>query len=420
MNDLPSVLRPARRVMLMTDWHSSQLRRGVARFARQAGWVLDPLTAHRTAPRLADAGWMPAPGQRGGKTDLTRLVQRINTEQVGLITLSCEEPVVREVVERTDVPVVDLGLGDPPRPIGRVIGDLEGQGYLAGRELAERGYRRFVFYLNRPTPISRLRRQGLARAVDEVAGTLSVLEWETVRRAGKLGFEAWEPWLSERMTELETPAAVVAVGDELAVHVLEACRAAGRLVPEQIAVVGFDNDEITCEYALVPLSSVDTDLEEIGYRAAALLDRLMDGEPAPDEPVLVPPRGLVVRHSSDLIAIDHPEAARALRYLLAYCAEPGLTIADIVAATDTSRRNLDRIFVKTLGRTVAEELTRVRLERARRLLVRTKMTFGDIAAACGLSGRDPLRQMLRRAAGLTPGEYRKRHGRADAGGREQE
>jgi LacI family transcriptional regulator len=408
MNELPTVSRSARRAMLLSDWHSSQMRRGVARFARQAGWVLDPLTAHRAAPHLADAGWMPSPRQRRKEPALARLVQRISAKGIGLITLSCANPAIRQVVEQTAVPAVDLGLGDSPRPVGHVVGDHQRQGHVAGRELAQRGYRRFVFYLNRPTPISRLRRRGLGEAVQEAGGSLTDLEWEAARRAGKLSFEDWEPWLAEQVGRLETPVAVVAVGDELAVHVLDACRAAGRMVPEQVAVVGFDNDQITCEHALVPLSSVDTNLEEIGYRAAALLDRLMDGEPIPAKPTRVPPRGLVVRQSSNLIAIDHPEVARAVRYLLAYYTDPGLTIADVAAATDTSRRNLDRTFVRTLGRTVAEELSRVRLEHAKRLLAETERTVGAIAAEAGFTGRDHLRQALHRATGLTPRAYRRR------------
>ena len=409
MNNLPSVLRPARRVMLISDWHSSPLRRGVARLAREAGWVLDPLTAHRTAPNLADAGWMPGPEERAAEPALERLVQRIADKRVGLITLSCDHPTIRQLVERIEAPVVDLGVGDPPRPVGRVVGDLERQGYVAGRELARRGYRRFVFYLNRPTRISRLRRAGLARAAAEAGGSLMDLEWESIRRGRGLEFEDWEPWLTEQAGAIETPAAIVAVGDELAVHVLEACRAAGRMVPEQIAVVGFDNDPITCEHALVPLSSIDTNLEEIGYEAAALLNRLMDGEPIPDRPIVVPPKGLVVRHSSDLIAIEHPEVSRAVRYILAYYADPGLTIADIVAATDSSRRNLDRAFTRSLGRTVAEELGRVRLEHARRLLVETEMSIGEVATASGFTGRDHLRQTLQRETGLTPRAYREQN-----------
>ena len=408
MIDLPSVSRAARRVMLVTDWHSSPLRRGVAQFAREAGWVLDPLTAHRTAPNLADAGWMPGPQQRATEPALERLIQRINDKRIGLITLCCEHPTIRQIVEQTDVPVVDLGLGESPRRAGRVVGDLEEQGYVAGRELAKRGYRRFVFYLNRPTQISRLRQRGLERAVEEVGGTLAQLQWEAVRQARGLGFGDWEPWLAEQARGMETPAAIVAVGDELAVHVLEACRAAGRMVPEQIAVVGFDNDVITCETALVPLSSVDTDLEAVGYEAAALLNRVMDGQPIPDQPIVVPPRSLVVRQSSDLIAIDHPEVARAVRYIHAYYTNSELTIAAIVRATDSSRRNLDRAFRAALGRTVAGELARVRLEQAMRLLDETDMDFDQVAAEAGFTSRDHLRQTLRRQTGLTPRAYRDR------------
>jgi LacI family transcriptional regulator len=215
-------------------------------------------------------------------------------------------------------------------------------------------------------------------------------------------------WLTERIAALPSPSAVVGVSDETAVYVLEACRAAGRPVPEQLAVVGFDNDELACDHAVVPLSTVDTNLEEMAYRAAALLEELMAGRPIPDAPILIPPKGFVTRQSSDLIAVDHTEVARALRMITDRFRDPNLTIAHIVAETAISRRNLDRAFLSRLGRTITGELMRVRLTEARRLLEETKLNVQQVAEASGFSGDKQLRQTLHRELGMTPKQYRRR------------
>jgi len=377
-----------RRVRLLSVWHSPALLRGLTRFAREAGWVLDPVTMHRPAAGGHGEQWLPEPD--------------------GLLTLGMQEASIRSRVEATDVPVVEMSEASGPRPVGRVCGDLEAQGRLAGEALAKLGHHHFAFAAPGSTRMASGRCGGLRQAVEASGGTLVALIEGPGGKPPQRPARSWMDWLTERIAALPSPSAIVGVSDETAVYVLEACRAAGRPVPEQLAVAGFDNDELACDHAVVPLSTVDTNLEEMAYRAAALLDDLMAGRPIPDAPILIPPKGFVTRQSSDLIAVDHTEVARALRVITDRFSDPNLTIARIVAETAISRRNLDRAFLSRLGRTITGELTRVRLGEARRLLAETKLSVQRVAEARGFSGDKQLRQTLHRELGMTPKQYRRR------------
>jgi len=175
--------------------------------------------------------------------------------------------------------------------------------------------------------------------------------------------------------------------------------------PEEVAVVGVDNDDLVCECLSVPLSSVHHDLERLGYEGAALLDRLMDGEPAPRQPIRISPKGVVMRKSSDLIAVEHPEVAAALRFIRERYQGP-LAVAEVVAATRLSRRGLEKAFHAHVGCTINDEILRVRLTRARELLAHTDQRILAISAATGFSRPQYFRTVFRQATGKTSRQYR--------------
>ena len=190
------------------------------------------------------------------------------------------------------------------------------------------------------------------------------------------------------------PLAVFAANDQLALDVLEACEHAQLAVPDQVAIVGAENYLLAPNAMPIPISSVDTNLEVLGYRGAELLDRLMSGKPAPKDPIRVPPAGLVPRQSSDLLAVAHAGVARSLRFLWEHSHEP-ITVKDLVGVAAMSRRSLHTAFLGHLGRTPGQELHRVRIERAKRLLgnatrrskpsARIAVTKGPTASASPLN-----------------------------------
>jgi LacI family transcriptional regulator len=198
----------------------------------------------------------------------------------------------------------------------------------------------------------------------------------------------------------------MACNDERGREVLAACREAGLRVPEEVAVVGVDNDELLCELADPPLSSVALNAEAGGYRAAALLDRMMRGKSRNPERLLVEPLYVVARRSTDIVALDDPEVAAAVHFIQDHASEP-IVVPDIVNEVMISRRALELRFRREIGRTLHAEIRRVRLERASRLLVETNMPITQVARASGFRRASYLAQEFCQAFGSTPARYRR-------------
>jgi LacI family transcriptional regulator len=222
-------------------------------------------------------------------------------------------------------------------------------------------------------------------------------------------------WLADGLARLEKPLAVFASDYDLAVDILDGAADRGLLVPEQVSLVCETNDDTMCELAPVPLSSLCHDYEEQAYRAAVLLDQLMDGRRPPSSPILIAPRALTVRRSSDITAIEHVGAARAVRVIRKYLHDRRLSVSGVARLAGLSRRGLDRAFHNHLGRSVAAEIAHLRLEEAMELLRTTRASALTIAEACGYSDAKHLRRAFRRELRLTPREFRLQNQRAVAG-----
>lgn len=205
------------------------------------------------------------------------------------------------------------------------------------------------------------------------------------------------------------PLALWACDDEMALHVVNACLRAGIRVPEQVAVLGMDNDEMLCEAATPPISSIISNAEEIGYRAARRLHRLMNGEPdAEPQVVTVPPRSVRLRRSTDLHAVDDPHVAKALR-IIEQEACSGLRVVDLIAQVPVARRLLERRFKAAVGRTLLQEIWRVQCRQAAELMESTKLPMLDIAERCGYEHPEHFSVVFKKVMGLPPGAYRNQH-----------
>src|SRR5439155_26079128 len=180
----------------------------------------------------------------------------------------------------------------------------------------------------------------------------------------RTGREQWKRkrnWLMSRMKQAPKPLAIFAANDEQALDVLESCESAGLVVPEQVAIVGAENYLLAPDAMHTPISSVDTNLETLGYRGAALLGQLMHGKKPPAEPIRVPAAGLITRKSSDLLAVTHKGVAKSLRFIWEHCHEP-ISVKDLVSVAAMSRRGLHKAFLEHLGRTPGQELHRRRID----------------------------------------------------------
>jgi LacI family transcriptional regulator len=190
--------------------------------------------------------------------------------------------------------------------------------------------------------------------------------------------------------------------------VIEACRRAGIVVPEQIAVIGADNDEPICELCNPPLSSVIPNHEQVGYRGAALLAGLMKGEKVASATVLVPPRGVSLRQSTDVLAMEDHGVAAAVRFIREQACE-GIGVDDVVAHVRMSRSVLQRKFRQELDRSIYDEIMQVRLGYAQRLLAESDLSIGMVAVKSGFGSQEYMTDVFRRKLGQPPAKYRRAH-----------
>ncbi|HOM16208.1 MAG TPA: substrate-binding domain-containing protein [Thermoguttaceae bacterium] len=224
--------------------------------------------------------------------------------------------------------------------------------------------------------------------------------------------EAWDEEqerLAEWVRGLAKPVAIYTCNDDYGMRVLDACRRADVLAPESAAVLGVGNDECLCHVSNPPLSSVDLDAERIGYRAAQLLEHLMAGGAAPKRPVLIPPRGVVARASTDVLATDDEDVVRAVRFIREHAYE-GIRAADVLQHVAMSRAALEPRIKAVLGRTVAQEIRHRQIERVKELLRETDMPLKQIALQTGFRYPEYMMRAFRQATGMTPKQYRKTGG----------
>jgi len=207
------------------------------------------------------------------------------------------------------------------------------------------------------------------------------------------------------MKQLPGPLGVFTCTDSFASRIADAARLNGLHMPEQVAIVGADNDELICEYKRPTLSSVPVPARQIGYQAAALLERLMAGGEPPDEPILVPPRPVIARQSTGILAIPDMHVSAAMRFIAEHALKP-ITAEDVVDAVPLSRRALEQRFAKLIGSTPMQEIRRRRIARARELLAATDLSVDQIATLSGFTDHRHLSRTFARDVGVAPTAYR--------------
>jgi LacI family transcriptional regulator len=210
------------------------------------------------------------------------------------------------------------------------------------------------------------------------------------------------------LLKLPKPAGIFAVNDQLGFWVLDAARRAGIAVPEELAVVGAENDNMLCETASPPLSSLRLRGQVVGYAAARLLDEWMQRKriPKPGEKHLHLPGDIVVRQSSDIVAVEDPRIADALRFIRQHATE-NLDVNRVAREVALSRSVLERRMKALIGRSPGEEINRLRFAAVEKLLTQTDLTLDAIAARCGFTHPQYMAEAFRKRSGITPGEFRR-------------
>ncbi|MGB7158294.1 MAG: XylR family transcriptional regulator [Tepidisphaeraceae bacterium] len=323
---------------------------------------------------------------------------------IGRIT----DPAAAKLVKSTGLPLVDV-LGVVRRPdIPLVHSDDAAVGRMAAEHLLERGFRHFGCYGPPDAIWMQQRRAAFEQTVAQAGGDCLHYEKHWIV-AGPTGWDSAEEQLASWLSALPKPAGVMTANDQLGQRLLSAARRAGIHVPEELAVVGVDDDRATCEVCDPPLSSIQVDSEQQGYKAAELLDALMNGEPPPPEPVLVQPTGVHIRQSSNILAIDDPYIADAVRFIREYACE-GIGVEDVLREVPLSRSVLQRRFRRLFAQTANSMIVEMRLRRAQQLLIETDFSIGRIAEMAGFRYQRYLGAIFRKKLGVTPLHFRKQAG----------
>ena len=304
-------------------------------------------------------------------------------------------------------PVVCVGPHFSEVKLPRIDWDDELAGQMAVEHLVGLGMRRIAF-VGADFGLSYVakRLQGAKRAAAKHGLDIDALELEPGgHRAGKAATvtKSATKWLKG----LEPPFGVVAATDITGFDLLNALRAADIEVPEQAAVISIGGDNVLCPFCDPALSSVELPGEQVGYEAARLLDQLIDKQ-KPAKELRVPPRRVVARRSSDVVATGDEMVRRALTFIRDHAGEP-ICISDVLAAVPLSRRPLELRFKRDTGRTLQKEIWRVRLERAKEMLIETDLSVADIATRCGFSEPQRMTEVFGRELGQAPGSFRQAH-----------
>lgn len=367
-----------------TDWGRRMIR-GIARYAQeQGGWDIWLEQRCQQAPGRLPPGW------RG-----EGIIARVADLAMGRYLANASGVVVN--VSAACIPGIEFPT---------VTADLRAAARLAVGHLLDQGFRNFGYFAPLGLSYVDIHYHGFVERLAEVGLTCDLFP----ACRGKGGPARWSRQQAELrrwLGKLPKPAAVVTWTSDRGREVLYACRAEGLLVPEQVAVMGGDDDALLCETCNPPLSGVALTSERIGYEAAALLDRLLHGEPRPAQPLWIEPTRVVVRQSTDTLTIADPDLARAIAFIRGHAATP-IRVCDVLREIAVSRSWLERRFQEALGRSPAEEIRRVRLERAKQLLADTDLPVPEVAAASGFTSREYLAYAFKQATGLTPRAFRQR------------
>lgn len=339
--------------------------------------------------------------------------------QGALVDLLPTDPLVKRLIQM-GCPTVRLG-GLPhhqDHSVPAVLPDLTLWGRVALDHFAERGFRDVAFIAHNPTRreenfnslyvafSQRARERGLHFHLHELIHgdqaspeTFHDPSAKYQRRVQEVG-----GWLAS----LPMPVGVLASNDYMAATVCTMCMECGLSMPDKVALLGIGNDPLICELSPVALSSLDPAEDERGRQAALLLRGMMRGDAAPAQPVMVPPRGVVERRSTNMLAVPDALVVQGIRFIWDHF-DQNLSVDDVASAVGVTRRKLERAFRMHLKRGVNAELRRKRLERLREMLRTSALPVSKIVSMVGYQSRYYLNASFRRAYGCSPAEYRRQH-----------
>jgi LacI family transcriptional regulator len=402
-------------LMIPSSWYDRGLLEGVTSYAQIHGpWVFclsgdhpemplpasDSLSGNLSTAGYVAGGESKTPIPNIERLQLTGVIGRIQSGRMAKRLVATGLPVIGSIV----LPESECEELDLRAKISEIVVDAGKMGTLAAEHFIERGFRNYAFCGYEARAWSERRLNGFAERLRNAGFSPSVYQ----AAAGRRSF-SWKqelPLVTSWLKSLPRPVAVMACNDKRGRQVLEACLLGGLKVPEDVAVIGVDNDHLFGNLSNPPLSSIALNLTKAGYEAAELLDNLMRGRIRKPRQIVIEPLWVVPRRSSDVIAVDEPAVAAALRFIREHAKE-SIGVDDVTREAGISRRGLETRFQTVLGRSIHAEIQRVRLQIAKQFLIETNLSVERIAALTGFCSLSHLGTTFRHETGMTPARYRR-------------
>ncbi|MBN2578719.1 MAG: DNA-binding transcriptional regulator [Pirellulales bacterium] len=409
MSDTPHV------VLLMFPFagYDRGLLHGITRYSQLHGpWVFCLSGDHPRVPKPdSDSIW----GKLYTETPITRMRpgESFNLRQLNATGIigRIQSPGITRPILASGLPVIAVDLtreqlakGNPLSRVSEIRADSHQAGRVAADHLLERGFIHFAFCGFKGRIWSQNRQDGFYECLQQHQYT-SYSVYDPPRHKLALPWDREQPLVVAWLRSLPKPVGIMACNDVRGRHIIEAALAAGLQIPDDVAVVGVDDDRLLCNMANPPLSSVVLNLEHAGYQAAELLDGLMSGRTKQPQQIVVEALWVTARRSTDIVAVEDRHVAAALRFIRDHFRQT-ITIEEVVQESAASRRSLEIRFQRILGRSIREEIQRARLAWSKKLLLETNLSVEKIANVSGFSSLSYMSSVFRRELDLTPAQYR--------------
>jgi LacI family transcriptional regulator len=303
------------------------------------------------------------------------------------------------------IPVIAQDFKERFSTIPNITGAYRETGRMGAEYFLRKGFRNFAFYGFRNIVWSRESADGFKEKLKESGHDVHLYE-----RTDSRNTELWQykpSALNKWLKSLPKPVALMACDDNLANHITEASRLNNIRIPEEIAVLGVDNDEMLCDLSDPPLSSIGLDTEKSGYDAARLLQKMIEGDSEHYDDIVVQPTQVTTRVSTDMFASADKYIVDALKYIHDNL-DKNLRVNEVLKKVPMSRRSLEKRFVMTTGYPVYEYIYNQRIEKFTQKLLETDMTIFEIALDLGLNDSKNIARQFKQIKGLTPVAYRKK------------
>jgi LacI family transcriptional regulator len=367
---------------LEMEWglkHHSEIYAGCQKFANEANWETSIIP---NSPKVLETG------------SYDGIIARVGTS-------------FQKMALCKKIPLVNVWQNSPANEVTSVFSDSKKAGVIAAEHLLGRGLRRFGFLGFNRDRADLQQLHGFTETLKNEGHQSTIFKFNrSVIEGNADGWEQFIFQLRKWVRELQPPVGIHATSDINCRYLIEICKSLELKIPHDLAIVGSGNEPLICNSPYPSLTSIDKNFEEVGYQAAKLLDEMMKSGKSSKEAKYCQPQGIVPRQSTDSYASDHPKVALALRYI-AESANRRIKVNDVVNAVATNRRTLERNFREFTGRTISHEISRMRIERAKRLMMESDLSFKELSAELGYRNSDHFYKSFLRAEGQTPSSFRK-------------